>query len=521
VAETKVGELHIKIGGDAEELTSVLGGVKVNLKQAAKVAEEAGKKIANDLGNNVKSAASKLDNYLQVSSRVNAATTLLKDKFTQLGQRAKETAKDLSTKFGSKVQQAGYQVQDFVVQVQGGTSALVAFGQQGSQLAGAFGPKGAVIGAVIALGSAIAGLAVKAFSAKTDIEGLMSAAERVRGLRFDMLTQGAVALEKFADEADRVKAQDILTKMQRDATIAANAQREYNKALKEHDEISQETVGRGFNTRAKQLALEEKKRKSQQRLLEAEAKVVEATKEVIRGEEALSSLISDNTSKIDERAEALKRAQEAAFNASKSSFTGGSIFGAVGTEAYAMQLEQDAEFLAERQRMFDEAGEMRNRAAKNFADYELWVERQRAKATTDFMDNMVGMMNSKSRKLFEIGKIAAASRALVSGYEEVSFATKWGMNIGGPPLAAAFGAAAAASVATRLQQINSAKFGGGGGSGAISFNGSGQEVVRTETQVASINIVGGQGATFSGDQIRGLIGAINDAVGDGVQLRTN
>jgi len=32
------------------------------------------------------------------------------------------------------MQQVGYQVQDFAVQVQGGTSALVALGQQGSQL---------------------------------------------------------------------------------------------------------------------------------------------------------------------------------------------------------------------------------------------------------------------------------------------------------------------------------------------------------------------------------------------------
>lgn len=45
------------------------------------------------------------------------------------------------------MQQAGYQIQDFIVQVQGGQSALVAFSQQGSQLAGAFGRGGAVVGA--------------------------------------------------------------------------------------------------------------------------------------------------------------------------------------------------------------------------------------------------------------------------------------------------------------------------------------------------------------------------------------
>jgi hypothetical protein len=60
----------------------------------------------------------------------------------------------------STMQQAGYQVNDFIVQVQGGQSALLAFSQQGSQLAGAFGPGGAVVGAVIALSSVIGGVLI-------------------------------------------------------------------------------------------------------------------------------------------------------------------------------------------------------------------------------------------------------------------------------------------------------------------------------------------------------------------------
>lgn len=48
------------------------------------------------------------------------------------------------------LQNMGYQVQDFIVQVQGGQSVLRAFIQQGSQVAGAFGPWGAIIGVAIA-----------------------------------------------------------------------------------------------------------------------------------------------------------------------------------------------------------------------------------------------------------------------------------------------------------------------------------------------------------------------------------
>jgi hypothetical protein len=59
-----------------------------------------------------------------------------------------------TNKFGMYAQQVGYQVGDFFVQVQSGTSALVAFGQQGTQLAGLLpGVAGAVIGIGLSLGT--------------------------------------------------------------------------------------------------------------------------------------------------------------------------------------------------------------------------------------------------------------------------------------------------------------------------------------------------------------------------------
>lgn len=70
---------------------------------------------------------------------------------------ALNSATGSNNRFRGGVQQAGYQLQDLVVQLQMGTSAFVAFGQQGSQLAGAFGPVGAIVGTIIALAAAIAG----------------------------------------------------------------------------------------------------------------------------------------------------------------------------------------------------------------------------------------------------------------------------------------------------------------------------------------------------------------------------
>lgn len=80
--------------------------------------------------------------------------------------------------FGTGAQQIGYQVQDMIVQIQGGTSAFVAIGQQGSQLAGAFGPGGAVIGAVIALSAAVGGTLVKSLGgAKVSAEELQASSK--------------------------------------------------------------------------------------------------------------------------------------------------------------------------------------------------------------------------------------------------------------------------------------------------------------------------------------------------------
>ena len=60
-----------------------------------------------------------------------------------------------TNKFGMYAQQVGYQVGDFNVQVQGGANALVAFGQQGTQLAGLIpGLGGAILGIGLSLATA-------------------------------------------------------------------------------------------------------------------------------------------------------------------------------------------------------------------------------------------------------------------------------------------------------------------------------------------------------------------------------
>lgn len=122
----------------------------------ARVKTEGAEQSAKQLDDFATSAGKADTSATKMSSSVDKATPKLKG-------------------FGTGAQQIGYQVQDMIVQIQGGTSAFVAIGQQGSQLAGAFGPGGAVIGAIIALSAAVGGTLVKSLGgAKVSAEELQT-----------------------------------------------------------------------------------------------------------------------------------------------------------------------------------------------------------------------------------------------------------------------------------------------------------------------------------------------------------
>jgi hypothetical protein len=93
-----------------------------------------------------------------VQAQVGATARSVDAASASMGRFSQQTAlAERSTQRWAKgaLQQAGYQVGDFFVQVTNGTNAMQAFGQQGAQLAGVFGPVGAVFGALIAIGSAL------------------------------------------------------------------------------------------------------------------------------------------------------------------------------------------------------------------------------------------------------------------------------------------------------------------------------------------------------------------------------
>lgn len=143
------------------------------------------------------------------------------NQLNKLDTQVSATAKGVSSGFRASIQQAGYQLQDFIVQVQGGQSALVAFSQQGSQFAGAFGPGGAVVGAVIALGSVLAGVLMPSLTNSADkMKDLETAAESLNKIVV-INSQGIAALSN--DYARLAATNAALATQLRDAAIAKYA----------------------------------------------------------------------------------------------------------------------------------------------------------------------------------------------------------------------------------------------------------------------------------------------------------
>jgi DNA repair exonuclease SbcCD ATPase subunit len=234
---------------------------------------------ANTAGANQATAA--MENLASASTRAATAT----------GSAAKGAGRA-----GQITQQAGYQVQDFAVQVGGGTSALTAFSQQAPQLLGVFGPAGAVAGAVVAIGA----VATQVFMKMG--EDTETAAEKAKKLE-DALEKIREAAEKaIKDKIDfgRQKIEDATTAAQQLAAQLNNAaanQLKLNKATTDSfDEIfdAEQLLASIRSGQADELQLQ----------------VDKANEQARRREQAVQQEISEEELKVKVAEDALTIAQE-------------------------------------------------------------------------------------------------------------------------------------------------------------------------------------------------------------------
>lgn len=230
--DNQLRKLNTNVSGIAramEEARSGTGGANSEFNRAESIIEALGNQLAvlDEAQENGARSAAVLAAQLRAGSK---ATDEEKQKIGELTGRlfdmkgAADTSMGSNKGWKSSMQQAGYQVQDFIVQVQGGQSALVAFSQQGSQLAGAFGPGGAVVGAVIALSSVIAGVLITSLNGgKNAMDALKDAAEAMDKV-INVSINGVAALsDKYAYLA-KTNA-EVATLMRNQALL------EYNEAI--------------------------------------------------------------------------------------------------------------------------------------------------------------------------------------------------------------------------------------------------------------------------------------------------
>ena len=188
-----------------------LGTVTLRLDQTQKKNSSTSAKLA--------STTQKLSKATKVQSSANHQ---LANSYKAVGGAAMVGGKKMNT-FNMRIQQGGYQLQDFVVQMQSGTSFFTAFSQQGSQFAGIFGPAGAVLGAVIAIGSVIGALALKSYQASKDIRTMQESVEDLASASSD-IKSAVDDINKINANGNLTSASEAMLSMATSAKLIAEAQ---------------------------------------------------------------------------------------------------------------------------------------------------------------------------------------------------------------------------------------------------------------------------------------------------------
>jgi hypothetical protein len=156
------------------------------------------------------------------------------------------------------------------------------------------------------------------------------------------------------------------------------------------------------------------------------------------------------------------------------------------------------------------------RARQNIADME---NKAKINAVSQMFSNISSLMNTESKKMFEIGKAAAVAGAIVDGYAAITGAYKFGAKIGGPVMGGAFAAAAAVQTAVQIQNIAKQKIGGAQTMGASGSFSGGTPVTNTQPQSqagTNVNVSGINASDmFTGQQMLDTIRAV---VGDGADV---
>ena len=198
---------------------------------------------------------------------------------------------------GQIAQSAGYQVQDFAVQVAGGTSALTAMAQQAPQFLGVFGPGGAIAGALIAVGA----IAFKVFQGMADDSA--NAAEKAAFL--------AETIKEVSDTASKAVGEDIdfgLKQIDDAATAALNLIGAFDGVTDAANAASLATLSNAEKIRKAEIEIRKLRGEQVDEIKEIEAAT--AAEGAMREEQARQAIAAENA-KVEQAKAAEVIAQQA------------------------------------------------------------------------------------------------------------------------------------------------------------------------------------------------------------------
>jgi hypothetical protein len=175
----------------------------------------------------------------------------------------------------------------------------------------------------------------------------------------------------------------------------------------------------------------------------------------------------------------------------------------------------------------DRLNEIRKRGLNDLEKFTHSSYSKQVKTIVGMMEQMTAGSANQSKAMFNINKAAALANAVMKGYESIQNAYAFGSRFAGPAGGAAMAAIAAVATGAQIRGIASQQFNGGGTvapSVAASTPAGAVPVADVggggggggAGQVVTINLTG---EIFGREQVRGLIGQINEAISDGAVLR--
>ena len=170
----QVSGIQIRISGDSSNFQQSVSSAEKSINSFNTVSQGVFSRITgalNGLGKGFANTFSRINvSLLQFTGQLQQA-----DAHVQAFRNQTERASNvIAGNFGSKVQQASYQIQDFAVQVASGTSATRAFSQQAPQLLSGFGVVGTVLGTILAIGVPLGAMLIDTGKAASGLGSALS-----------------------------------------------------------------------------------------------------------------------------------------------------------------------------------------------------------------------------------------------------------------------------------------------------------------------------------------------------------